>query len=114
WESMPSPGRRSPMFRPATPPKTPKRAPTNDPLRLPPRPRSAVLTDADSSALARQPLVTPMDGTRERNCRLPPSASLPYCALEGSRSTFERLDQRRIDQIEKGVDAAALRRGRIP
>ena len=55
----------------------------------------------------------PIDGTRDRNWRLPPSASLPYCALLGPRSTSTESSKRGIDQIEKRVDAAALRRGRI-
>ena len=44
---------------------------------------------------------------------LPPSASLPYCALEGPRSTSIDSSVVRLDQIQERVDAAALRAVRV-
>ena len=44
---------------------------------------------------------------------LPPSASLPYCALEVPRSTSMPSSDGWIDEIEERVDAAALRAVRV-
>ena len=50
---------------------------------------------------------------RVRNWTLPPSASLPYCALDGPRTISIDVEHARLDQVEEGVDAAALRAVRV-
>jgi hypothetical protein len=48
---------------------------------------SASLTAAPNEPLKRRPVPPASAGSGDRNCTLPPIASLPYCALFGPRST---------------------------